>query len=40
MALFAGREGLFGMEIHQLRYLLAVDATSNFTRATERWNVS
>jgi hypothetical protein len=32
MAFSAGREEPFGIEIHQVRYLLAVSEISNFTR--------
>jgi LysR family transcriptional regulator, hydrogen peroxide-inducible genes activator len=46
MRVFAGycpwrdREGRFGMEMHQIRYFLAVCETLNFTRAAENCNVS
>jgi DNA-binding transcriptional LysR family regulator len=46
MRMFAGYrpgcdwEGRFGMEMHQVRYFLAVCETLNFTRAAESCNVS
>jgi DNA-binding transcriptional LysR family regulator len=46
MRMFAGYrpgcdwEGRFGMEMHQVRYFLAVCETLNFTRAAENCNVS
>src|SRR5260370_33774730 len=36
----AGYGGPFGMEMHQVRYFLAVCETLNFTRAAGNWNVS
>src|SRR5271154_6878156 len=34
------RRGMFDMEMHQIRYFLAVCETLNFTRAAEKCNVS